>query len=169
MQLLEIAADLKQASTLDEPQAISQAADSIQEKLSNVVGYAEGEVPGNIPPKETLQDRLRTTGSDPRLAEMIESANAIQAKKQAQYAQVEDDLTNGNMDVHQTHAAMLELREDILVMVGRNQLPARNVSAIGRMLYSEHLLAVEMAGTLLLVATIGAVLIAQRKESVTTL
>ena len=42
-------------------------------------------------------------------------------------------------------------------------LPARNVSAIGLSLYSEHLIAVELAGTLLLVATIGAVAIAGRK------
>ena len=36
-------------------------------------------------------------------------------------------------------------------------------SAIGHALYSEYLVAVELAGTLLLVATIGAVAIANRK------
>lgn len=45
------------------------------------------------------------------------------------------------------------------------QLPAANVSAIGRTLFSDHLLAVEVAGTLLLIATVGAIAIAgMRRE-----
>ena len=43
---------------------------------------------------------------------------------------------------------------------GPNRLPAANVSALGRTLFSDHLLAVELAGTLLLVATVGAIAIA---------
>jgi NADH-quinone oxidoreductase subunit J len=43
---------------------------------------------------------------------------------------------------------------------GPNRLPAANVSAVGRTLFSDHLLAVELAGTLLLVATVGAIAIA---------
>jgi NADH:ubiquinone oxidoreductase subunit 6 (subunit J) len=42
------------------------------------------------------------------------------------------------------------------------QLPAANVSAVARSLFSDHILAVEMAGTLLLIATIGAIAIAGR-------
>jgi NADH-quinone oxidoreductase subunit J len=48
---------------------------------------------------------------------------------------------------------------------GPKQLPAANVSAIGRTLFSDHLLAVELAGTLLLVATVGAIAIAGRREA----
>ncbi|MEZ6140994.1 MAG: NADH-quinone oxidoreductase subunit J [Zavarzinella sp.] len=44
------------------------------------------------------------------------------------------------------------------------KLPAANVAAIGRVLFSDHLLAVEMVGTLLLVATVGAIVISSRKE-----
>lgn len=44
------------------------------------------------------------------------------------------------------------------------QLPAANVSAVGRTLFSDHLLAVELAGTLLLIATVGAIAIVQRRE-----
>jgi NADH-quinone oxidoreductase subunit J len=40
------------------------------------------------------------------------------------------------------------------------RLPAANVAAIGRALFADHLLAVELGGTLLLVATIGAIAIA---------
>ena len=43
---------------------------------------------------------------------------------------------------------------------GARKLPAANVAAVGRTLFTDHLLAVELAGTLLLVATVGAILIA---------
>lgn len=47
--------------------------------------------------------------------------------------------------------------------VAGNQLPAANVAALGRTLYSDYLLAVELGGTLLLVATIGAIAITHRQ------
>ena len=43
-----------------------------------------------------------------------------------------------------------------------NRLPAGNVVALGRTLFSDYLLGIEMAGTLLLVATIGAIAITHR-------
>lgn len=43
-------------------------------------------------------------------------------------------------------------------------LPAANVAALGNTLFTDHLIAVEMAGVLLLVATIGAIVIASRKS-----
>jgi hypothetical protein len=42
-------------------------------------------------------------------------------------------------------------------------LPAHNVAYLGRSLFSDYLLAVELGGTLLLVATIGAIAIAARR------
>jgi len=42
--------------------------------------------------------------------------------------------------------------------------PANNVSAIAHSLYTDHLLSIEIAGTLLLIATIGSVVISQRKS-----
>lgn len=41
-------------------------------------------------------------------------------------------------------------------------LPAGNVAALGRTLFSDYLLAIELAGTLLLVATVGAIAIGHR-------
>ena len=60
-------------------------------------------------------------------------------------------------------AAAAKLREELLLLAGTAELPARNVANIGLLLYADHLLAVELAGTLLLVATIGTVAIAHRK------
>ncbi|WP_020472624.1 NADH-quinone oxidoreductase subunit J [Zavarzinella formosa] len=40
------------------------------------------------------------------------------------------------------------------------KMPSANIAALGRVLFTDHLLAVELAGTLLLVATVGAIVIA---------
>jgi NADH:ubiquinone oxidoreductase subunit 6 (subunit J) len=53
-----------------------------------------------------------------------------------------------------------ELRRDDS---GRPELPAENVAYLGRSLFTDYLVAVELAGTLLLVATIGAIAIAHRR------
>jgi NADH:ubiquinone oxidoreductase subunit 6 (subunit J) len=45
---------------------------------------------------------------------------------------------------------------------GSAALPAENVAALGRSLFTDYLLAVELGGTLLLAATIGAIAIASR-------
>ena len=45
----------------------------------------------------------------------------------------------------------------------RKPLPAQNVAALGRTLFTDFLIPVEMAGVLLLVATIGAIVIASRR------
>jgi len=52
-----------------------------------------------------------------------------------------------------------ELRRD---RTARPAMPAENTAHLGRSLFSDYLLAVELGGTLLLVATIGAIAIADR-------
>jgi NADH-quinone oxidoreductase subunit J len=42
-------------------------------------------------------------------------------------------------------------------------MPAENVASLGRSLFTDYLIPVELAGTLLLVATIGAIAIAGRR------
>ncbi len=56
-----------------------------------------------------------------------------------------------------------QLRNEVVLLHGMSELPAANVRNLGLVLYSEHLLAIELAGTLLLVAVIGAIAIAHRK------
>lgn len=60
-------------------------------------------------------------------------------------------------------ARVRQLRDEYRLLLGSTELPARNVANIGYVLYANQLLAVELAGTLLLVATIGAVAIAGRR------
>ncbi len=47
--------------------------------------------------------------------------------------------------------------------VAPHRLPDRNIAALGRVLFTDHLLAIELGGTLLLIATIGAIAIAGHK------
>lgn len=54
-----------------------------------------------------------------------------------------------------------QLRRDSL---GRPQMPAENVAYLGRSLFTDYLLAVELAGTLLLVAAVGAIAIAHARQ-----
>jgi hypothetical protein len=51
---------------------------------------------------------------------------------------------------------------------GEARLPAANVPALGRALFSDYLLAVELGGRLLLVATIGAIAITHRSAAKNT-
>jgi NADH:ubiquinone oxidoreductase subunit 6 (subunit J) len=74
-----------------------------------------------------------------------------------------DNLLNGRSDLAAAKAAVRKLHDEVVVLRGMGALPADNVRNLGLVLYSEHLLAVELAGTLLLVAVTGAIAVAHRK------
>ncbi|HEY2786923.1 MAG TPA: NADH-quinone oxidoreductase subunit J [Fimbriiglobus sp.] len=123
------------------------ATESIRVELGGVLGGIDGRyryLPrdrSDIPPPGTWA---------------LDRARDVERKSKA----VENALTRSPNDARQ---AVRQLREAVLLLRGSSELPARNVANLGYLLYSEHLLAVELAGTLLLVATIGAVAIAGRK------
>jgi NADH-quinone oxidoreductase subunit J len=60
------------------------------------------------------------------------------------------------------HIALSTLGGPASNVAADRRLPAGNVAALGRVLFSDYLLPVEMAGTLLLVATIGTIAISHR-------
>ncbi|MCS6866522.1 MAG: NADH-quinone oxidoreductase subunit J [Gemmataceae bacterium] len=68
------------------------------------------------------------------------------------------------VDVATAQAEVRKLRDAVVLLHGAGLMPARNVANLGYGLYAEHLLAIELAGVLLLVATIGAVAISHRKR-----
>lgn len=70
---------------------------------------------------------------------------------------------NSNPTRDAAKAAVRKLRDEVVLLRGAADLPASNVRNLGFVLYSQHLLAIELAGTLLLVAVIGAVAITHRK------
>jgi NADH-quinone oxidoreductase subunit J len=105
------------------------------------------------------QKRLEPVKKDPRVDAFLKSnTELLQAN-----TKLDESLMNNAANMKDQ---LKTLRDQLAVFRGSTDLPARNVANIGVMLYSEYLLAVEMAGTLLLVATIGAVTIANRRKGV---
>jgi NADH:ubiquinone oxidoreductase subunit 6 (subunit J) len=78
---------------------------------------------------------------------------------------VEEELNPSRPDVVMLRTRLRELAavgHDVQHERGAKAVPAANVAALGSLLYSNHLLPVELGGTLLLVATIGAIAITGR-------
>jgi hypothetical protein len=94
---------------------------------------------------------------------VIQHADVVRDRKKTAVDRLENAILDPNPQLEPVRQDLKVLREEVILLAGRGDLPARNVSAIGMTLYSEFLLAVEMAGTLLLVATIGAVALARRR------
>ena len=137
--------------------------------LENVVGVSALKQEGTAK-DGSLLTRLRVRvneskgQSDPQAASVMKRAASVRESANKTFRALE---TNAPLASDKNKAASSEaiqsLRNDVRLLAGVGELPARNVGNIGYVLYSDHLLAVELAGTLLLVATIGAVAIAHRK------
>lgn len=131
----------------------------VEELLDDVTGLLSarsGGSPGSI---QSRLDVARTDGQAKVALQQVESIRTDGAKS---LMLVENGI--GNATAHaEAKAGAAKLREQVLLLAGSNELPARNASNLGYVLYSEHLLSIELAGTLLLVATIGAIAIAHRK------
>lgn len=119
-------------------------------RLQVVVGSADG--PG------TVQQRLRGVAGG-RAVDLVHRAEVL--REQVRQANEALDRAAAGDDAR---AKLTAAGDSAFVLSGAGELPARNVAGIGYLLYSEHLLAVELAGTLLLVATVGAVAVAGRRR-----
>ena len=162
-ELLAAAAELKEAADpATEKHRVGGLGHAANARLTTVVGAATGEYSQSAHGR-TLQDRLRLAETDARTADIIRQADELRRLKKAASDALENAVLDSNPDVTPLKATLADLREKTLLLAGRGELPARNVTAIGHALYSEYLIAVELAGTLLLVATIGSVAIANRK------
>ena len=162
-ELLAAAAELKQAADpATAKDVVGRLGYAAQARITAVVGAATGEY-SQYSHGRTLQDRLRPAETDYRTADIIRQADELRRLKKAASDALENAILDPSPDVAPLQARLTELREKTLLLAGRGELPARNVTAVGHALYSEYLIAVELAGTLLLVATIGAVAIASRK------
>jgi NADH-quinone oxidoreductase subunit J len=101
--------------------------------------------------------------TDPQALDAIRQAAKVRTASRAVSQGVENVLLTKDPDISIAKAEVRKLRNEVVILHGMGELPANNVRNLGFVLYSEHLLAIELAGTLLLVATIGAVAVAQRK------
>ncbi len=125
-----------------------------EELLSRLESAASKETAGEM--RQVLGDRWELT------AQLERHHLSRGSEWEAAVVDLQESLGERNVT-----AAGLRARINLLVRMGqearrRPELPAENVAALGRLLFSDYLLAVELAGTLLLVATIGAIAIAHR-------
>jgi NADH-quinone oxidoreductase subunit J len=146
------------------------AFESAQTKLVEVVGQAKKEGQNQQDSAGSVRARLEkapTSGNAPadlyRPDQQSKDALARATKVRAADTELATALKADKPDAAAVKAKAQKLRDEVALLHGMGDLPAANVRALGLSLYSEHLLAVELAGTLLLVAVIGAVAVAQRK------
>lgn len=160
--LLDAAAKLKEAQTASNREDLLTLVTSARENIDLVVGSQR---PGSS--SLSIPDRLQPLKHDARSKYTITLSERIKSNAQKTFDDVENALlAKPNMtpaDIGQATKSFPALRDDVLLLAGRGDLPARNVANLGYVLYSDHLLAIQMVGALLLIATIGAVIIAGRK------
>lgn len=130
----------------------------IERSLEQVVGVATGGSNGSV------QARLVNDRGDPQAMAVLDRVAAVRVASGKTFKAIDDTLLGPKPDVAAAKAELRALRGEVQLLAGAGELPARNVGTLGMVLYTDHLLAVELAGTLLLVATIGAVAIAQRRK-----
>ncbi len=156
--LAKASADFDSAIAAEEIGDAFKHYDSGRSKLLLIVG--RGDL-NNGP--ATVRDRLSAMQTEPRTDALLKQTEDLQVLANG----TEDKLLNAGIDQEKIRAAIKLLRDQTVIYSGNGQLPARNVANIGYILYSEHILSVELAGTLLLVATIGAVAMTQRRKEAT--
>jgi len=159
---------LEAAEKADNLKDMEERARAARGHVGTVVGFAPGdsahpglaEQPAGRP---TVANRLQPMATDPRVATIIERSEKLRSKNKDLGDTLENLRFEAKPDLEKGRKAVRAMRDEVVLFTGHGHLPARNVTAIGTALYSEYLIAVELAGTLLLVATIGAVAIAGRK------
>jgi hypothetical protein len=156
---------LRKAVAAADPKAVDEQARVGLLLLGAVVGYAPGEpVPPAAPTaRGPVQGRLHVAEADARAATIVAQADKLRDDKKAA-ADALDNAVLAGKPLDDAKAKLAAVADGAVLLAGRGELPARNVAAVGYSLYSEHLLAVELAGTLLLVATVGAVAVAGRRR-----
>ena len=162
--LREVRIQLDAALVESDANAAEEKAKSAHDKLAETIGGN-----GVMGLRKPVLERLRPLIGDPKLPTTHDPRLLAFTKQTLQLQKTNDDFEEKYVMAGpgmEDKASLRKLRDEVTVYSGNGQLPARNVGNVGLLLYSEHLLAVEMAGTLLLVATIGAVAIAGRKKGV---
>jgi hypothetical protein len=111
-------------------------------------------------PDDPRAEPLRT---DEQAAAVLRRVAAVREANENASRAVINHLFEGRPDRSTVVAELRKVRDEALLLSGSADLPARNTANLGYLLYTQHLLAIELAGILLLIATIGAVVITQRK------
>ncbi|QEL17016.1 NADH-quinone oxidoreductase subunit J [Limnoglobus roseus] len=166
-ELLSLATDLQLAAAAKTKDELHERTKDLRDRFADIVG-----IPPSAPESgertnaaHSIPDRL-AIARDPQAIAIARQAEDLRSAVRQTLNQVENTTLKANPTAADMAAAvkgLANLREKAVLLAGRGELPARNVANIGYSLYTDYLLAVEMAGSILLVATIGAVAIAGRK------
>ena len=135
----------------------------IEELLDDVVGLLSAKIEGSTR-YGSIQARLAGFRMDRHADAVLKRVEALRKDGTRTLARAENAIANPDkVKPDEVKADVRKLRDDVILLSTSGELPARNAGNLGLLLYSEHLLSIELAGTLLLVATIGAIAIAHRK------
>lgn len=148
--------------------AVRDHFDALRDQIGAVVGSdarsRDGSLPARLEKVPTQPGgKVTPVRGDQQTARVLKRAAEVRRLNEKAHDAVSSHLLDGKPDRPTAKAELRKLRDEVLLLAGSADLPARNVGNLGYLLYTDHLLAVELAGTLLLVATIGAIAIAQRK------
>ncbi len=100
--------------------------------------------------------------SDPQVRGVIAQARRVRAANWEAFKQIEGQLLSERPERMILEREIQALRQELVLLLGYGEMPVRTVSNLAYVMYSEYLLAVEAIGVLLLIATVGAVAVAQR-------
>ncbi len=164
--LLDLAEKLRDAATATTKDDLHERTRGLRDAYADRLGFplatAEDKTFGA---ERSIPERLAIL-VDPNAASIRKQAEELRATARGAFDAVENlSVKPAATDAELAAAAkeLSALREATVLLAARGELPARNVASLGYSLYTDYLLAVELAGTILLVATIGAVAIASRK------
>lgn len=135
---------------------------AIRTELSRALGGRDA-----APGMDNIASRL-AIANDPETIALRRQAEKLQQSTDRALTAAENKLLKGTVtesDITAVKADLAKLATDVRLLATRGDLPARTVANLGYTLYSHYLLAVELAGAVLLVATLGAVQIASRREA----
>ncbi len=159
-QLKKLEADSFYSASYQERAAIVSR---IEELLDEVVGLYSAKIEGSTR-YGSIQARLAGFRMDRHADAVLKRVEALRKDSTRTLARAENAIANPDkVKPDEVKADVRKLRDDVILLSTSGELPARNAGNLGLLLYSEHLLSIELAGTLLLVATIGAIAIAHRK------
>ncbi len=171
--LLEEALSASDADIRQDREQWLERAEQVRQLVVRVVGAARGDelhagTEGSLP-RRLVPEVASGTGpprphrDDAAVRELLEHARRVRDRNWQAFKRVERELLAPAPQLAAVRAEWRNLHHELLLLAGRGELPARTVSNLGYLLYSEYLLAVELAAVLLLIATVGAVAIAQRR------
>jgi NADH:ubiquinone oxidoreductase subunit 6 (subunit J) len=162
--LAEIATQLRVASAGATRDEVLKPLDGVASRMTAIVGGKEAAASAGPGTPDRLQ-----FNHDLETASIRRQADAIREAAPKVLKAAEDRLITATPKPDaftKTKAELAKLADDVALLSTQGDLPARNIANLGYVMYSDYLLGVEMAGAALLIATIGAVLIAGRRESV---